>query len=179
MKAALIVHRVVHDVAANLRTILRGVDQASTARAGLARVVKQPDGMSHGFLMPLDRLQPSQLYISAAKLRRVRRELALGGPATLSPLPVVRLGKEVVLTDGHTRASATWLTGRRRVRVAWDMDELDTEAYEICVSWCKEEGIRTIGDLQDRVVDADAYQAQWLDRCDAMHRVLAAQRGAR
>jgi len=47
------------------------------------------------------------------------------------------------------------------------------------VSWCKEEGIRTIGDLQDRVVDADAYQAQWLDRCAAMHRVLAAQRGAR
>jgi len=35
MKAALIVHRVVHDVEANLRTILRGVDQASTAGADL------------------------------------------------------------------------------------------------------------------------------------------------
>ena len=35
MKAALIVHRVVHDVEANLRTILRGVDHASTAGADL------------------------------------------------------------------------------------------------------------------------------------------------
>ena len=141
--------------------------------------MKQPDGKSRSFLMPFDRLQPSQLYISAAKLRGVRGELALAGPATLSPLPVIRLGEDVVFTVGHTRAFVAWLAGLRRVRAAWDMDELDTQAYEICVSWCKEEGIRTIGDLQDRVVDADAYQALWLNRCAAMHRVLAAQRATR
>jgi hypothetical protein len=128
------------------------------------------------FLMPLDRLQPSQLYISAAKLQRVQEQLHVSGPEALVPLPVVRLAEDLVLTDGHTRAFALWRAGSWRVCAAWDTDPLDTQAYEICVEWCVQEGIRTIRDLRDRVVDPGTYQTLWLDRCAAMHRVLAARR---
>jgi hypothetical protein len=126
--------------------------------------------------MPLERLQPSQLYISAAKLRRVRERMDLSSAAELAPLPIARLGQDLVLTDGHTRAYAAWVAGLRRLRVAWDMDELDIEAYELCVQWCVQEGIRTVGDFRGRVVDAEAYRSLWLDRCAEMHRVLAARR---
>jgi hypothetical protein len=128
------------------------------------------------FTVPIDRLQPSQLYISAEKLAYVRETVASCSAASPAPLPVVRLGKDLVLTDGHTRAYAAWSAGQGSLRVAWDRDELDMGAYAICVAWCKEEGIRTIGDLQGRVVGTGAYQRLWLDRCTAMHRVLAAQR---
>jgi hypothetical protein len=141
--------------------------------------VKLPGDRSDALLMAIDRLQPSQLYINAEKLVRVREVSASGIPALRPPLPIVRLGRDVVLTDGHTRAYAAWSAGQRSLRVAWDRDELDVEAYEICVAWCKDEGICTIGDLQDRVVGADAYQALWLDRCAAIHHMLAAQRGGR
>jgi hypothetical protein len=138
--------------------------------------VSQPEGKVHTFAVPLDRLQPSQLYINAAKLRSVQKQLGASGVAAPLPLPVIRLGKDLVLTDGHTRAFAVWLDGVRRLCVAWDADELDLEAYEICVDWCMQQGIRTIPNLRDRVVDPGAYQSLWLDRCAAMHRILATQR---
>jgi uncharacterized coiled-coil protein SlyX len=39
-----------------------------------------------------------------------------------------------------------------------------------------EENIRTIADLNDRVVEGETYQAKWLDRCAAMHQELQASR---
>jgi hypothetical protein len=56
--------------------------------------------------MKLSQIQPSQLYISAAKLARVRAVFDPRQPASLGPLPVVAFGNQIVLTDGHTRAFA-------------------------------------------------------------------------
>lgn len=123
------------------------------------------------FQMGLERLQPSQLYISAEKLRAVRT-----GTDQPEPIPIRQLGAHLIMTDGHTRAFAAWSSGLDEVPVVWDMDELDWDAYRICVQWCVQEGIHTIAGLQDRVIDAQAYQALWLDRCAAMHRDLAAGR---
>ena len=121
--------------------------------------------------MALDCLQPSQLYISADKLRTVLETAEPPGP-----IPIKQLGKHLVITDGHTRAFAAWSNGRSEVAVVWDKDDLDWEAYEICVRWCEQEGIHTIADLEDRVVDRETYQAQWLDRCAAMHHELESRR---
>jgi len=54
--------------------------------------------------LPLADLQPSQLYVSAAKLRAVLATPPDGDVAGLGPLPVRRYGDRLVLTDGHTRA---------------------------------------------------------------------------
>ena len=128
--------------------------------------------MSQVFQMALDRLQPSQLYISAGKLRKV---LETAEPP--DPIPIKKLGAYLVMTDGHTRAFAAWSHGQTEVPVEWDEDDMDWEAYEICVQWCMEENIHTVADLVDRVVDAETYQALWLDRCAAMHRELQASQG--
>jgi hypothetical protein len=81
-----------------------------------------------------------------------------------------------VITDGHTRAFAAWSWGWHELPVAWHHDELDWEAYAICVAWCAQEGICTIADLARRVLDAATYQVLWLDRCAAMHRQLDTKR---
>jgi hypothetical protein len=139
--------------------------------------------MTAPFWRALERLQPSQLYISRDKLAAVTAAYAGEGGTlhaeALPPLPVYRLNGRTVLTDGHTRACAAYQGGLREVRVYWDRDELDWEAYAICVRWCEEAGVRSVADLAGRVVDAAAYQRLWLDRCAAMHRALAAQRGER
>jgi hypothetical protein len=127
--------------------------------------------MSRTFRMALDRLQPSQLYISADKLHKV-----LEGTEPGEPIPIKQLGRHLIMTDGHTRAFAAWSRGQSAVTVVWDEDELDWEAYEICVQWCEQEGIQTIADLEDRVVDGETYQTEWLDRCAAMHHKLEGRR---
>ena len=124
--------------------------------------------------MCLEEVQPSQLYISQAKLAQVR-----AAPGLLEPLPVSRLAGRVVLTDGHTRALAAWQAGRSTIEVYWDQDELDWEAYEICVAWCDEAGIRTVADLAGRVVPPAEYEVLWLERCSRMQRALAERRGSK
>jgi hypothetical protein len=124
--------------------------------------------MSEPFIMALDQLQPSQLYISATKLAWVKEH-----NAAREPLPVKRLSGRVVLTDGHTRALAAWQAGRREIEVYWDPDELDWEAYEICVDWCLEAGIRSVAGLAGRVVPPAEYEIVWLERCARMQQALA------
>jgi len=124
-------------------------------------------------LLPLTQIQPSQLYISSAKLTQVR---AWGWPRRveqLSPIPVVQLDGIIVATDGHTRAFAAYRAGLRAIPVVWNADELDWDAYRICVDWCRAEGIRTVMDLEGRVVDPPVYTELWLDRCHEMHEELA------
>ena len=132
-------------------------------------------------LYPLARLQPSQLYISAAKLAHV---LAWWQPPTLEtlePIPIKRLNGadgrlRVIYTDGHTRAFAAQRLGFAEVPVVWDEDELDWAAYQICVDWCLDVGIHTIADLEGRVIPPEQYERLWRDRCQAMQDELARQR---
>lgn len=127
--------------------------------------------------LPLAALQPSQLYICQAKFEGVQAWFAPApGPGRgqrFDPVPVRRLGKDLVLTDGHTRALAAHLAGWRAVPAVWDEDDLDWQAYRICVRWCKAEGIRRVGDLATRIVSAEDYQRLWLDRCRALHEARA------
>jgi len=114
--------------------------------------------MVHIFTMRLEDIQPSQLFINAEKLSHVLRTFDPSDPETLPPIPVRKLAGQIIFTDGHTRALAAFLSGHPEIRVFWDEDELDWEAYAICVQWCREEGIRTIADLKDRVIPREEYE---------------------
>jgi hypothetical protein len=129
--------------------------------------------MGDVFRMSLAEMQPSQLFISTEKLAEVLRGF---DPSRMEPIPVKRLGDDVVMTDGHTRGFAALLCGMRELPVVWDEDELDWEAYEICVAWCKADGIRSVADLVGRVIGAAEYEERWLGRCRAMHRELEQKR---
>ncbi|MBN1562595.1 MAG: hypothetical protein JXA10_02065 [Anaerolineae bacterium] len=124
------------------------------------------------FMMPLTAIQPSQLYISAAKLAQIESWFDPAHLADYDPLPVKRLAERVVFTDGHTRALAALRAGLAAVRVAWDEDDLDWDAYAICVAWCLADGITTTADLAGRIVTAGEYEVVWLDRCRVMQAEL-------
>jgi len=129
------------------------------------------------FLMRLDEIQPSQLFISSEKLSQVMRDFSPITHDRLPPIPIKDLRGKTVFTDGHTRALAALLSGLSEVNVYRDEDDMDWEAYEICVAWCEEECIHTIADLKDRIVPPADYQELWLDRCAEMHRQLEAEKG--
>jgi len=115
------------------------------------KVVKVLFEMTNTFRLELDSIQPSQLYINSEKLRYVMR-LPESGPFSVKLIPEKKLGNQVVFVDGHTRALVAFLLGFSEVLVYWKDEELDWEEYEICVEWCKDEGISTILDLKNRVV---------------------------
>jgi len=132
--------------------------------------------MAKAFIMKLNGIQPSQLYINSEKLSRVMKAFDPDRIETLKPIPIKKLEGEVIYTDGHTRALAAFTSGLREIRAFWDDDELDWEAYGICVEWCKKEGIRTIADLKNRIVAKQDYEVLWLDRCKKMQEDLEEKR---
>jgi hypothetical protein len=127
-------------------------------------------------MMRLDELQPSQLFISSEKLTRIENENDPKWFDRLEPIPIKELDGQIVLTDGHTRALFAFLNGHSEIPVTWDEDELDWEAYRICVAWCREARIATVADLRDRVLDPETYESCWHERCRQMQHNLAQQR---
>jgi hypothetical protein len=125
------------------------------------------------FMMKLDGIQPSQLYISSEKLSEVMKTFDSTKPASIEPIPIKKLGNDIIFVDGHTRAFAAFLHGFSEVPVYWENEELDWDAYEICVGWCKKEGIRSIAHLKSRVVSQEDYEILWYRRCEIMQQNLA------
>lgn len=126
--------------------------------------------------MKLSQIQPSQLYISSEKLSKVLAALDRLKPDSVKPIPVKKLGNRITFTEDHTVALAAFLRGVSEVRVYWEEDELDWDAYEICVAWCEKEGVRTIADLTSRVVPPEKYNVLWLERCRKMQQNLETER---
>jgi hypothetical protein len=129
--------------------------------------------MTKEFMMKLDKIQPSQLYISSEKLDEVMRTIDPKRPSEIEPIPIKKLGSRIIFVDGHTRAFAAFLRGFLMIPVYWEDEELDWDAYAICVEWCKKEGIRTIADLRERVVSQKDYEILWYRRCEEMQQDLA------
>lgn len=132
--------------------------------------------MTKMFMMRLDKIQPSQLFICSEKLSEVMKNFVPDNSKLMEPIPIKRLGKEIVFVDGHTRAFAAFLHGFSHVTVYWEKEELDWDAYKICVEWCKKEGIYTIADLKGRVVPQVDYERLWYKRCEEMQQDLEAKR---
>jgi hypothetical protein len=125
------------------------------------------------FMMRLDEIQPSQLYISSEKLSAVMKTIDPVKPWAIEPIPIKKLGDRIIFVDGHTRAFAAFLRGFSMIPVYWEDEELDWDEYVICVDWCKKEGIRTIADLKGKVVPQKDYEILWYQRCEEMQRDLA------
>lgn len=130
-------------------------------------------------LILLSDLQPSQLFISQAKLSSVTQQFDAAFPDRIEPIPYRVLDGLKVMTDGHTRAFAAYLAGCAALPAYEDPDDLDWEAYRMCVAWCHAEGIYTISDLAGRVVGEADYERLWYDRCREMQSDLAEKRARR
>ena len=125
--------------------------------------------MSNIFLLELDKIQPSQLYLNKNKLESSLTKFKSYDVNSFKPIPIKKLNQKLVATDGHHRAFILWQRGEKKVRVEWEDEDLDWVLYEICVRWCEEEGIFNISDLKDRIVNNDEYDELWLKRCKNMH----------
>lgn len=121
-------------------------------------------------------VQPSQLFISKMKLEKVSEWLDYKNIECYDPIPIKKLNGKIIFTDGHTRAFALFKMGIEAIRCIWDEDNLDWEAYHICVDWCIEEGITNISHLKGKVIDNNTYEVLWHDRCRKMQKELEENR---
>ena len=122
------------------------------------------------FKADLESIQPTQLYISEKKYRE---SMALfdekKGLEAYVPLPVKKIGSDIFFTDGHTRALILWQKGKRRVNGCFDTDDMDWIMYLASLDLCRKQEIRSIQDLEPRIVSEQEYKEKWINRCAESH----------
>lgn len=124
----------------------------------------------------LEILRPSQLYISAPRLKQTLVWLESQEMMEIDPLPVKLLNRRLILTDGHHRALAMHLLGLSQAAIVLDEDDLDCEAYQVCVDWCVAERIISVKDLEKRIVSEEDSKLLWNARCDELLKQLEDKR---
>lgn len=124
-------------------------------------------------------IQPSQFYLSQRKIDRIKKWFRPDDWTHFEPIPIKKLGGNVVFTDGHTRAFAAHMAGLQTIPCYWDTDStLDWECYQLCVDACKKRRITCISDLRDRILSEEEYKILWNGWCDVMTEILELQRAA-
>ncbi|MHA1989600.1 MAG: hypothetical protein ACW981_01525 [Candidatus Hodarchaeales archaeon] len=122
------------------------------------------------FLKSILDIQPSQLYLNAAKIAKIKElyyPISLGN---MTPIPIKQLHNDIIFVDGHTRAYMAFRKGITQIPVYWEIDtDLDWEFYEIYVNWCKFEGIKNISHLKNRIVKNSEYKVLWIKKCRKLH----------
>lgn len=120
-----------------------------------------------------DKIQPSQFYINKDSLEILRSNF---DNRLFEPVPVKIMGKDIVMTDGHTRTCYLIEKGFDYIPTIEEKDELDWEAYSINVHDCKERGITSALDLVRCTVPNEVFQSKWNKYCDDVHDKLSYQR---
>lgn len=115
-------------------------------------------------------LQPSQFYINEDSLNILRNNFDIN---LLEPVPIKKLGEDLVMTDGHTRTCYLVEKGLQYIPTIQEADELDWEAYSINVHDCKERGIISALDLVKCIVPSEIFHLKWNKYCDDVHDRLA------
>ncbi len=119
------------------------------------------------FILPLTALTPAQLYISQAKLTRVQEWFTT--PANMPPITVKKLAGRLLMTDGHTRATAAYLAGFDTVPCTWETGDWDWAIYAADIDLCASEEITTVQALAKRIVSEAEYKKLWIARCDDLY----------
>ena len=123
------------------------------------------------FEVSLEELGVSQLYLNQRKLETVRERANAEDFAGFEPLPVYDFGDgRKVLTDGHSRAFVAMMRGQKTITAYWDNDpnttgKLPQRMYRMYLEWCEKAGVKTLADLQSRILQAPNYEFFWLERC--------------
>ena len=128
------------------------------------------------WIFPTD-LGISQLYLNKSKLRDVEKWFDPNNMNLRQPLPVYDFcNGRLTLTDGHSRAFIAYQYDVK-IPVIYDTDDIVTSnqgqlLYKNDIVWCRRFNLRTVADLENRIVDDSQYQSLWIERCDRAYNLL-------
>ena len=123
--------------------------------------------MTSARTLPIEDVRPTQLYLSAEKLRRVLEWFDFADP-NHGTLPAFEHDRGWHLSDGHTRAFAAYLAGTETLRIVRDREVREADDFGLyleCVDWCRDADVESVADLRGRVLEPDTYEVRWLERC--------------
>lgn len=113
------------------------------------------------FSARLDQLQPSQTYLSQARLNNITRHVQF----LSRPVPVRLVDGRLCIVEGHERCFALYSMNEKNVKVYIDSrPTLSNGAFVNMVRYAEENGVASIADFEDRIVNPADFRVLWLEK---------------
>ena len=128
--------------------------------------------------VPIADLRLSQIYLNESKLNNIKTWFNANDLTSFQPLPVHDFGNgKLTLTDGHSRAFIAYKAGLSEIPAVYDTDDIVTSPtgqmlYKNDMIWCDRFRLKSIRDLESRIVSNEAYEVLWISRCDKAYNLL-------
>ena len=107
-------------------------------------------------------------YFSDTTLEEVREAWRRAEEDQLPPVLVTRIDEELSLIDGHSRALVAYEQGQAQVKaevLPLGAIEGSRALYEHIHRDGPRQGVRTIADLEDRILDPEEHKRIWVGYC--------------
>ena len=114
-------------------------------------------------------VRPNNWYINREKLERVRSAWNNGKQDQLPPVLVTEIDDEPSLIDGHSRAYAAFERGETHIRAdIYALEEIEGSSalYKHIHREGPHQGIKTIADLQGRILPPEEHRRLWTGYCN-------------
>lgn len=54
----------------------------------------------------------------------------------------------------------------------WGIEFLDKDLYQSCINWCVDVGIKSVKDLEKRILSNEDYEIKWIEKCHQLLKTL-------
>lgn len=114
-------------------------------------------------------LIPNNFYINKEKLEKIRNIYSDDKNPVFPPVLVGVINEEYVLIDGHSRAMAAFEHGKKFISAEiHPIEDVPgpTKLYLTLYNKSKKMGLKSIENLQDRIVPNCEHEILWVKYCD-------------
>lgn len=112
------------------------------------------------FKIRIDQLQPTQPYLSQARLDNILRNTDF----ILRPVGVREINGRYCIIEGHERCYALTSIGKREVEVFQDNSSADPRVIEKCLELTIDSGVACVSDFATRILPANMFRQFWIQR---------------
>ncbi len=123
------------------------------------------------FKIRIDQLQPTQPYLSQARLDNILRNTDF----ILKPVAVIEIKGRYCIIEGHERCYALVSAGKRDVEAYIETSAKDFPIIEKCVELTIDSGVACISDFSNRILSPSMFRQLWVQRKKEMKEKFAAK----
>lgn len=112
------------------------------------------------FNIRLDQLQPSQPFLSRARLDNIMRNTGF----ILRPVHVREMNGRYCIIEGHERCFALLGAGHSTVEAYVESNDSELALFKKCVEITVDSGVATVGDFSERILPPAQFRQLWVQR---------------
>ncbi|XMB86180.1 GNAT family N-acetyltransferase [Mycoplasmatota bacterium WC44] len=120
--------------------------------------------------LDIEDIIPQQHYLSRDKVDKTTK--SFGKYEGYGNIYVIKYRDKFFSIDGHHRLYHLYKKGIKKINVINELEDNSHKLYQILADEALDIGLRTIIDLEDRILDKEDFEVKWIGKCQTILKEL-------